>query len=506
PTHISAGENYATFNITTDAATQPVTSVAVAGLAAANYQTDNEPALAEIARIFGWQTFIGSESNRLNGDSVALGEEVYAPFWLRARINQPVLIWPIAIYSSDTAELHGYTRFQARPGTGGNSGLLYSFAGTLDDDNILGSNDASGGENQKLLAKIFSGNASRTPTTNLVDFIPTQAFALSNDSAQTDDSRNGAEKVHNWRIYPLRDQAGQLLPHSYFAAKDNGNTTDSSTGKNFDFNDYVFLVTNIRPQAASLAPRERDDFSGEGSVDLLLRNYQTGENVLWLLNGPVYQASALLPTTLDFNWEPGGTGDFTGDGRPEILWRNYSTGENAAWVVTDLAYQESLPLPALAPAWRMSGSADLDQDGNVDILWRNYSTGENAVWLMDGLNLRQSATLLSVTDLNWQLVGGADLDRDGNVDLLWRNYGTGENAVWLMQGLTYRTSALLLSVNDPDWQWAGSGDFDRDGKHDLVWRNNSTGENALWLMNDLTYRESVLLPSLPDTWRIEGPQ
>jgi hypothetical protein len=87
--------------------------------------------------------------------------------------------------------------FVAKAGSGGNSGVLYEFAGRANDDSVdpppfppytgnavLGSNARSGGENQKLLPKLLVNGVNISPTTDsvrftdAVSFEPTKAFAL----------------------------------------------------------------------------------------------------------------------------------------------------------------------------------------------------------------------------------------------------------------------------------------------------------------------------------------
>jgi hypothetical protein len=103
-----------------------------------------------------------------------------------------------------------------------------------------------------------------------------------------------------------------------------------------------------------------------------------------------------------------GTGDFNGDGNTDILWRNYSTGENAVWLMNGTTELNSVLLRTI-PAnlnWDIVGTGNFNGDGNTDILWRNYSTGENAVWLMNGTTELNSVYLRTIpANLNWDIVG-----------------------------------------------------------------------------------------------------
>ncbi|PPS41414.1 malectin domain-containing carbohydrate-binding protein [Chroococcidiopsis sp. TS-821] len=280
-THTFNGENYASLTINTNG--QPAKTVNLAGLNTANYEGNNEASVAEITRIFGWTTNIGSESNILGGQKSLLGDEVYSPYWVRADNSKPVQLWPLAVYSGRSDGSHDPIRFQAKPGSGGRSGLLYQHAGRLQADNVPGSNDLSGGENQKLLPKILVGNASITPTPEKVSFIPNSPFALnrsfqfnSNEGAWTDYTQNLPDQTHNWRMYPIRDAQGTLIPHTWLAASDPGNSL-VGLGKNFDYNDNVYLLVNAKPENPALDPSVGGRVPG--SPDLLFYFNKTYENV-----------------------------------------------------------------------------------------------------------------------------------------------------------------------------------------------------------------------------------
>lgn len=276
-THLFNGENYAALSISSDDPDQPTTKVNLAGVNFANYESVNEPSLAEMTRIFGWTTNIGKESLILGGTKAPIGDEVYSSYWQRVDTTKPVELIPLAVTSKRKDEPHGFVRFEAKPGSGGNSGLIYEFAGRANDDSpdappfppytgsaVLGSNAQSGGENQKLLPKIFLNGVNMLPTTDTVSFTPTKAFALNNGGQWTADAKNGTGQLHNWRIFAVRDAKGTLIPHTWIAAHDIGNTEGGF--KNYDYNDHVYLLKNAKPESAALDPSVGGLFPGSPNL------------------------------------------------------------------------------------------------------------------------------------------------------------------------------------------------------------------------------------------------
>ncbi len=260
--------------------------------------------------------------------------------------------------------------------------------------------------------------------------------------------------------------------------------------------------------AAAPPPRQRKvqtDFNADGQTDLVWRNYATGENMLWLMNGITRVSTVALEPLNDLNWRIEGVNDFTGDGKADILWRNYATGENMVWVMNGTAKTAVLPLPVFTDRnWQIQGTADFTGDGKADLLWRNYATGEDVVWSLTGTTLNNVISLPTVAGVNLKIQAIADFNRDGTPDIVWRNELSGENFVWSMQGTTVAGTTFLPTAPDLNWQIRGTGDFNGDGKIDLLWRNSATGENFAWVLDGLAYADqTIALPTLSDpNWQI----
>jgi len=260
----------------------------------------------------------------------------------------------------------------------------------------------------------------------------------------------------------------------------------------------------LQANFTALFPGSTTDFNNDGQSDLLWRNYTTGENLVWYMNGVTKTGEAALRTLPDVNWVFVGTGDLNGDGRTDILWRNYATGQNLVWYMNGITWIGEASLTTVTDLnWRIVGTGDFNGDGKVDLLWRNTATGQNRVWYMDGITQIGEAFLTTITDQNWKIMGTGDFNGDGKVDILWRNTTAGVNAVWYMDGVTWTAEAFLLTVADQNWKIAGTGDFNSDGKVDILWRNTATGQNAVWRMNGVSWIGESFLPTITDmTWML----
>ena len=86
------------------------------------------------------------------------------------------------------------------------------------------------------------------------------------------------------------------------------------------------------------------DFDGDKKADIVWRNYASGLNTIWYANstklfspsptqaGPVVGVDYdFLPPIADSNWHIESTADINGDGKTDLIWRNYQTGQNTVF-------------------------------------------------------------------------------------------------------------------------------------------------------------------------------
>jgi hypothetical protein len=92
-----------------------------------------------------------------------------------------------------------------------------------------------------------------------------------------------------------------------------------------------FMTTNVPDVDWSIGGVT--DMDGDGRTDdLVWRNRRTGEQSVWFMNSAsIASSSFFTPTVSDLAWRIEGVGDSDGNGRGDLVWRNYRTGENSLW-------------------------------------------------------------------------------------------------------------------------------------------------------------------------------
>ncbi len=252
----------------------------------------------------------------------------------------------------------------------------------------------------------------------------------------------------------------------------------------------------------------RGDFNADGNVDLLWRNYDSGEVNVWFLNGTTYLGGSSLFTVTDPNWRIEGTGDFNGDGSSDLIWRHYASGTVSVWFLNGTTYLGGASLFTVPDLnWKIQAVGDFNGDGKDDLIWRNYATGAVNVWFLNGTTYLGGANLFTVADPNWRIEVAGDFNGDGKNDLIWRNYSSGAVNVWYLNGTTYLGGVSLFTVAGADWDIEAAGDYNGDGNNDLIWRNYWTGAVNVWFLNGSTYLGGATMFNVPNPdWEIAGPR
>jgi hypothetical protein len=221
--------------ITSNDANAATTTLPMAGWWQEHSENSNEPDLQTIVNLMaGYGTEINpslinflTESTASGSSPTYYGEEVVSAYWTEADSTQPVNVTQVDAYHTE----------------GDTSGLNYYAQGSTSTHTILGTGSDVG-------QTFFPLNAAGTaPATGSFTTTGNFGFEELNPNAYSDDSKNVGDDGggHMMRFYPVRDATGNLIPNTYIVACDYPN----GTAENFDFQDNVYLMTNIRPAVAN---------------------------------------------------------------------------------------------------------------------------------------------------------------------------------------------------------------------------------------------------------------
>jgi hypothetical protein len=99
------------------------------------------------------------------------------------------------------------------------------------------------------------------------------------------------------------------------------------------------------------------DFNNDGGLDIVWRNQTTGQNAFWVPDVDTGDMQIVdLPALPNTNYYIGGLGDFNRDGNLDIIWRNFQTGQDALWIMDGAALWGITDLPALPnPNYTIAG-------------------------------------------------------------------------------------------------------------------------------------------------------
>ncbi|MET3949054.1 hypothetical protein ABIB49_003780, partial [Arthrobacter sp. UYCu512] len=183
----------------------------------------NEPTLQDVVGTLGYKINVGWSNLEGGTQAIAKGDELLEPLFVKSGTGA-VSMTPLAQYAPKEDLPFGWYTGDGRPA----------------ELHKLGSIDTAG--YQSLLPPSSPGTVKT--------FDPgSQSFGLyyySNAflrTGYTEDRLNTGGVAHRARVYPAKDRAGVAIANSYIVAFE-----DASNG---DFQDYVFLVTGLRPATAA---------------------------------------------------------------------------------------------------------------------------------------------------------------------------------------------------------------------------------------------------------------
>jgi hypothetical protein len=232
----------------------PTGSDAVSGVISCYSGGNSEPVLDQIIQGLGYSTIVDSPGTdrRFVPQSRYLPstDEIQSPYFTAADTTQPVQVTALGHYSGPSGApnepVGWYNQGAALSSTSTcNSACKQLFIFPKD------SSKTNLGESEKLLP-VPTGSVNGVTT-----FKPAGVFGLygglSGDASFTDDGLTWGSGtsprvyLHNIRVFQAYDVDRVLIPNTYILADDPGRNPG---GKNNDYQDIVFLVSNVAPAVA----------------------------------------------------------------------------------------------------------------------------------------------------------------------------------------------------------------------------------------------------------------
>ena len=138
---------------------------------------------------------------------------------------------------------------------------------------------------------------------------------------------------------------------------------------------------------------------GDANGSILWRD-SAGDIALWgVQSGQVTSSSGLGTVTSNFVVQGGG--DFDGDGKIDILWRDTNSGALSIWFTNGTQVTSAAVVGTLPSNWSIVQVGDYNGDGKSDILLLD-AAGDLAVWEMNGAAVSSSLGIGNVGS-TWQV-------------------------------------------------------------------------------------------------------
>ena len=216
----TAGNRSAALTVTGGPST---VSVGLHGLAMSGIQGGYEPTFAQVVTTLGFNVNVGWTNLAGGMQPVAKGDEVLEPLFVKA--GSANVTWkPLSHYAPADSVTFGW----------------YSGDGTADQRTVLGSMDGTKSGGYQSLLPPTGPNSTMTFDPGQSEFGLFYYSPYFNRYGFTEDRLNSpAASAHRARIYPAKNRNGVAIPNSYLVAFE-----DADNG---DYQDYVFLVTGLKP-------------------------------------------------------------------------------------------------------------------------------------------------------------------------------------------------------------------------------------------------------------------
>ncbi len=227
--------------INSNDADEPAKQVELRGVAQRNSENDEEPSAVTLLSAFGYNVKVLNTGQSLGngGQRVKVGEEVLSDFWAKAEGGLNVTVRMLAAYHQQAIDKASSIRWFNQTTTPPSSTTLIFKHLAADGQSILPRLDST----------------SPNPNPAIVSFNPgTNNFGIRVDGQWSVADWNVPNSInqggHAMRWYIAKDRAGKIIPNTYILLHD---YTGSSV-TNYDYQDNIYIISNIKPVTPSVAP------------------------------------------------------------------------------------------------------------------------------------------------------------------------------------------------------------------------------------------------------------
>jgi len=239
--------NVGTLTINSNDTDEAAKVIELAGFWQSQSENFQEPTLQEIFNTLGYTTKATYPGQNINEGGLirAVGDEVLSQFWRRVDTSRAMHVRQIAAYhtNGNTAAIAYYNT------STGNINNILRHAG-IDGQSLYPRKDVS----------LVAGSNNVSPST--------QSFGFVIDGEYSDNSRNSDPGHpndplygHHLRFYVAKDRAGAVIPGTYLLTMD-------YSGINYDYQDNVYVISNIAPLTPPATPYALVSSSGSTGIAL----------------------------------------------------------------------------------------------------------------------------------------------------------------------------------------------------------------------------------------------
>ena len=217
-----------TLRVTSNDPDEATLDIPLAGYWQIQPENQQEPTLPEILSMFDVRTVLQHPGQNLTNEGryEAVGDEVLSAYWVRASPEKPVTVRQLAAFHTIN-EGHS-VRWHAKGNTTSLATVLTH--STADAQTILPRNAAN-----------------TAPVVGTFSPAVTQPFGLRIQNEWSDPNLNPKSPArpndagHHVRFFPLRDRNNAVVKDTWLMVMD-------FSGINYDYNDNVYVVSNMRPE------------------------------------------------------------------------------------------------------------------------------------------------------------------------------------------------------------------------------------------------------------------